>query len=160
MKSICGVITSPNYLPISSLRRPFNGEFQPTTHWEPFVAAIMMRCPEPPKREWTDDSQHNSNWDPHSSKFTLLLLLRPVTRFQGLRGQNTFLGGHDSCFYDMLKMHFTGNSKIWGYEKIWGAVLRLPPWLRACYFYELKVTYGVITSPHELRLRRVTRIWI
>jgi len=27
----------------------------------------------------------------------------------------------------MLKMHFTGNSKIWGYEKIWGGCAPTAP---------------------------------
>jgi len=49
-----------------------------------------------------------------------------------LEGQNTFLGGHEFCFYYIFETNFSGNKKIWGGTKeiwgvtkeIWGA---LPP---------------------------------
>jgi len=42
-----------------------------------------------------------------------------------LKGHNTFLEGHDFCFYYIFKTKFSGNKKIWGDTKeIWGA---LPP---------------------------------
>jgi len=34
-----------------------------------------------------------------------------------LEGQNTFLGGHDFCFYYIFKTNFSGNKKIWGVTK-------------------------------------------
>ena len=41
---------------------------------------------------------------------------RPVGRFWGLEGQNTFLGVHDFCYY-IFKTNFSGNKKPWGTQK-------------------------------------------
>ena len=59
---------------------------------------------------------------------------RPVARFWGLEGQNTFLGGHDFCFYCTFKTNFSGNNKILGSRQKFGGALpqNTPPWLRAC----------------------------
>ena len=52
---------------------------------------------------------------------------RPVARFQSLERQNTFLGGHDFCFYHILKTNFSGSKKMWGGTKeIWGHCPRMP----------------------------------
>jgi len=32
-------------------------------------------------------------------------------------GENTFLGGHDFCFYHIFETNFSGNKKIWGCTK-------------------------------------------
>ena len=38
---------------------------------------------------------------------------RPVARFQDMVGHNTFLGGHDFCFYYMFETTFSGRNKVW-----------------------------------------------
>ena len=43
-----------------------------------------------------------------------------------MEGQNTFLEGHDFCFYYIFKRKFSGNKKIWG-----DAAPECNPWLRA-----------------------------
>jgi len=46
--------------------------------------------------------------------------LRPVARFHGLRGRNTFSGGQDFCFHHTFKADFSWNNKIGGgTNKIW-----------------------------------------
>jgi len=53
---------------------------------------------------------------------------RPVARFQDLVGHNTFLGGHDFCFYYMFKTNFSGRNKIWGEQKKFrGELPPMPP---------------------------------
>ena len=53
---------------------------------------------------------------------------RPVARFQDLVGHNTFLGGHDFCFYYMFKTNFSGRNKIWGEQRnLGGHGPRIPP---------------------------------
>jgi len=42
-----------------------------------------------------------------------------------LEGQNTFLGGHDFCFYYIFKTNFSENKKFGGAQKKFGRAL--PP---------------------------------
>ena len=64
-----------------------------------------------------------------STNFKVLVYLcRPVARFQGVRGQNTLLGGRDFCFYYMLKTNFSRHNQIWrGHKKMGGQCPRMPP---------------------------------
>jgi len=60
-------------------------------------------------------------------------LNRPVARFWGLGGQNTFLGGKDFCLCYMFKTNFSSNNKNWGAQKqLGGTALNAPQRLRAC----------------------------
>ena len=51
---------------------------------------------------------------------------RPVARFWGLEGQNTFLWGHDFCFYEIFKTNFLGTRKFGGTQKKFGGNC---PWM-------------------------------
>ena len=42
---------------------------------------------------------------------------RPVARFEGLEGQNTFLWGKDFSIYHMFETNFSEHNKIWGPQK-------------------------------------------
>ena len=64
----------------------------------------------------------------HWFRYFHTFLARPVARFWGLEGQNTFLGGHKFCFYYIFETKFSGigNKKIWGGTKeIWGHCTRM-----------------------------------
>jgi len=51
----------------------------------------------------------------------LLSIRRLVARFWSLERRNTFLGGHEFCFYYIFERNFSGNKKIFGGTKeIWG----------------------------------------
>ena len=53
---------------------------------------------------------------------------RPVARFGGLTGPNTFLRGKDFCFYRMFKTHFLSTAKFRRRKKdLGGNCSRIPP---------------------------------
>jgi len=78
----------------------------------------------------------------------------PVARFWGLEGQNTFLGGHDFCFYDIFKTNFSGNKKIWGNTKeIWGKLpLNALTWLRTYVRLEFRTPWFVRQKQEESKI--------
>jgi len=52
---------------------------------------------------------------------------RSVAKFQGLVGQNIFLGGQDFCFYYMFETNFPEHNTICGHKNIWGALPKNAP---------------------------------